>query len=325
MSDDNPIGRSSALGELLDADRVPALSGGFADRVVGATSTRAAPLPELRRSKAGAGRRQNLRRFGMAAIAAGALASAAAATGLLDDLPIALPSPGKVWDTLTGQTPEPLATQGANQPSIRAPASASIEPDGEETVAIEGPIDTPEELDEAFRRVDNVRDERKTTRRGNVDRRIEETLERRREQGLPAPTPEGEARLRNRLEQMRERRDQQSVQRIKERRAELRKKIEEGGELTRDELIAAERAAGQSPEVQDRLQRLRELPPEERRARLRQWRENRQQRREERRQGLQQSPAQETEPPEPEPAELEAPLDAPEDPQTLDEPSPPPK
>lgn len=251
MSSD-PFDFDHALKRALDAERVPPLSPGFADRVVAASRTHATPLPQAR--PAPVRRWRTRRRLVIGAMAAGALATAAAATGLLEELGVELPSPREVWSAVSGQDtsssppPASIRREGPSIPRDTAPV-------------IEGPIDSPEELEEVFRRVDEARANRREDRRERVDARLDEALERRRAQGLPAPTPEEEARLRQRLDRLRERADERLDQRALERREALRRQLEEEGKI--------------APEGGERL---RQMPPEERRERLREWRERREQR-----------------------------------------------
>ena len=262
-----------ALEKALRNDPVPDLPAGFADRIVAATEGRAEPLPQSR--PAPKSRWRTSRRLVFGAVAAGALATTAAATGLLEELPIELPSAQEVWEAVTGQEPEPAP---APAPVIETPTA----PEPEEAVTIEGPIDTPEELEEAFRRVDEARDNRRNTRRENADRQIDDAIVRRRAQGLPAPTPEQEARLRDRIERVRERSDERREARIEERREGLREDVEAGEAITREDFMQRQRGTGSDTPVADRIEELRQLPPAERRARIREWREERRQRRQQR-------------------------------------------
>lgn len=264
-SDPFPLDRE--LARLLGNDRVPELSAGFADRVVAATQGRAAPLPQARRIS---GWRRIGRRLVVGVVAAGALGSAAAATGLLDNLPIDIPTPREMWTSITGDKADPTPSSPART------ATADIVPQTSGPVEIEGAIDTPEELEEAFRRIDQVRAGRRDTWRETVDRRIDNTIDRRRAQGLPAPTPEEEALLRSRIEQARDRRDERLDAATAERREILREEIENGGELTRETLIRLQRGVRPGTPTADRLERLRQLPPDQRRALIRQWRERQQ-------------------------------------------------
>ncbi len=280
-ADNNPFRFDDALEDALRNDPVPTLSVGFADRVVAATEGRADPLPKTRPSPAK--RWRSGRRLVIGAVAAGALASAAAATGLLEDLPIDLPSPEQVWSAITGQQSAPEPSVAPSEPQV--PPDQPFVPEGDAPVAIEGAIDTPEELEEAFRRVDEARSLRRDNRRDAVDRRIDNAIDRRRENGLRAPTPEQEERLRGRIERFRERSDERREGLIEERREGLREEIENGGELSREEFINRQRGSdgqGSDTPIADRLERLRDLPPEERRARIREWRERREERRQER-------------------------------------------
>ena len=254
------------LAKALADDLVPELSRGFADRVVAATEGRAPPLPAPRRSN---GRWRSARRIATIAAISGALATAAAATGVLEDLGIPVPSVGEVWSRLGGNEgapPEPVA------PPVVAPAPAPI-PETQMPVAIEGPIDTPAELEEAFRRIDSWRGQRRETRRDMVDQRIDRRIEQRREQGLPVPTPEQEEQFRSRIDRFRERREQRVDEVLEGRREELREEIEQGGELTGRELI--ERQITDDPEGlrAQRLERLRRMTPAQRREVLRRWRD----------------------------------------------------
>ncbi len=273
MSDDTPITADSPLGRALAADKAPDLPVGFADRVLTATKDRPSPLPETRAGGGGVTRWRSARRLAVGAVIAGALATTAAATGLLGDLPISIPSAEKVWATITGQdeSSEPAVPTKTNGP-------AELLPEASAPPILEGPIDSPEELEEAFRRVDEVRGNRTNNRRDRVDQRIDNIIERRREQGLPAPTPEQEERLRERLDQSRERRDLRREDRLEQRREELRERVEAGEDLTREDFVREQREAVGQPGRRGRMERLRDLSPEERRERIRQFREQRQQR-----------------------------------------------
>ncbi|MEM6585922.1 MAG: hypothetical protein AAF692_09220 [Pseudomonadota bacterium] len=270
-----PIDRANpedaALARLLDGYKAPNLRADFADRVMAGTADRAASLPQARPSRGG--RWRSARRLAIGAGAFGALATAAAATGLLDDLPIDLPSTEEVWATITGN-PAPSAPKPNPAPEIDA--APILETD--EPIVIEGPIDTPEELEEAFERIDRVREDRRDTRRGRVDNRIDEALERRREQGLPAPTAEQEERLKERLDQFRTRRDESANERIGDRREDMRERVEQGEELSPRDILREERGAAGGDRIRERIEELRSLPPAERRERLREFRERRQQR-----------------------------------------------
>ena len=265
----------AALAKLLDGYKAPALSADFADRVMAQTKDRAAPLPEGRETR---GKRwRSVRRLAIGAGAFGALATGAAATGLLDNLPIDLPSGEEVWATITGN---PIPTRPEQTPDAAPREVGSA--DKETPATIEGPIDTPEELEEAFNRIDRVRDERLENRRGRVDNRIDQAIERRRERGLPVPDAEQEARLKQRLEEARNRRDERVDERIGTRRDELRERVEDGEELSPREILREERGAAGGERLRERIEELRSLPPEERRQRLREFRERRQQMRENR-------------------------------------------
>lgn len=267
MSGD-PFVLDGELGRVLDDDVVPEMRSGFADRVIAATQGRADPLPQTRqRSARGAGWG---RRLALGFVAAGALGTAAAASGLLDDLPIDIPTPREVWSSITGGPVEEATP--ASAPSV---PDADLVPQASQPVIIEGPIDTPEELEEAFRRIDQVRETRRDMRRKAVDRRIDNAIERRRDQGLSVPEPEQVERLKGRIERLRDTADQRIGERLEERREGLRETIDQGGELSREDFIGMQRGVGTDTPVADRIERLRQLPPEERRARIRQWRERR--------------------------------------------------
>lgn len=265
MSGD-PFVFDGALDAVLANDLVPDLPAGFADRIVAATHGRADPLPQ---SRAPASRRwRSTRRLVTGILGAGALASAAAAAGLLDNLPVEIPTPQEVWSSITGNAPDPAPAPSA--PAADGPAVLeTLEP---RTVVIDGPIDTPEELEESFRQVDQLREDRRDRRRGMVDQRIDTAIERRREQGLPAPTPEREAQLRSRIDRVRENAQGRVDTRLEERREALRDDIENGAELTPEEVLRRQGGLGSETPVADRLERLRQLPPAQRRAVIRRWR-----------------------------------------------------
>ncbi len=280
--DGAPIAPGSPLARALDGYAVPDLPADFADRVLAASASRPAPLPELRRSGAtGTARGWRLgRRIAIGVVGFSALATAAAATGLLERVGLPVPSAGKVWASITGNPPA----------SVPAPASAPVAavpvdpaPAALAPVRIEGPIDTPEELGEAFRRIDEVRSRRSELRRELLDQRITREKERRAAAGLPLPSPEEEARIRQRLEEARLRREGALSERIEARREELRERVESGEALTREDIvrpIREEQRRLQQRQQIDRLRRmspearreaLRRLPPEERRALKEAW------------------------------------------------------
>lgn len=258
-----PIDPRSPLARALDDHAVPGLSAGFADRVVAAAAARPAPLPEPRRRPPRGRAWRAGRRIAIGFAGFGALATAAAATGLLGRLDIPVPSAEKVWATITGN-PAPPKPQPAPAPAAAPAAAAPTAP-----VAIEGPIDTPEELGEAFRRIDAVREGRRETRGRIIDERIDAEIERRRAAGLPVPTAEEEARLREAIEAARLRRQQAIDERVGARREEMERKVESGEAITREDVL---RPAG---EARPAPARLRNLSPEERRAVVDEWRRRR--------------------------------------------------
>lgn len=264
-----PIAPGSPLARALDDFAVPGLSAGFADRVIAAAEARPAPLPELRRGPAIGRRWRTGQRIAIGLASFGALATAAAATGLLERLDLPVPSAGKVWESITGKAPERAATApvAASSPAATPAALAPVE--------IVGPIDTPEELGEAFRRIDEVRQGRRAFRRELVDERIDRELERRRASGLPVPTPEEEARLRQRIEEAQARREQLADERVRLRREEMEQKVEGGEALTREDVLRPLREDAQTLQRRERIERLRAMTPEERRALVEAWRERR--------------------------------------------------
>lgn len=266
-----PIEPGSPLARMLDGYGVPELSPGFADRVLAAAETRPDALPALRRPARGPRGWRMGRRIAVGIVSFGALATAAAATGLLQRLDIPVPSPGKVWASLTGSA--------AAAPVVPAAPRAAASPVAVlARVEIVGSIDTPEELGEAFRRIDEVRLGRREMRREMVDQRIAAELERRRAAGLPVPTAEEEAQIRERIDKVRTRRDQRTDALVDRRRAQLEQKVESGEALTRDDFLRHSGDERQALKRRERLERLRNLPPEERRARIEEWRQRRAQR-----------------------------------------------
>lgn len=281
-----PIAPGSPLARALDGFGVPDLPAGFADKVLAATASRPAPLPELRRTGSTATVRgwRLGRRIAIGVVGIGALASAAAATGLLERVGLPVPSAGKVWASITGEKP---ASKPAADPAAVAAVPVDPAPDALAPVRIEGPIDTPEELGEAFRRIDEVRTRRSELRRQQLDQRIAREKERRAAAGLPLPTPEEEARIRQRLEEARLRREGLLNGRIEARREELRAQVENGETLTREDLVRPiqdERRRLQQHQKLERVRRMnreqhreavRQLPPEERRALMEAWQQRR--------------------------------------------------
>lgn len=263
--DGGPIVPGSPLARALDGGAAPRLSAGFADRVLAAAEARPAALPELRRRPGRWSRWQIGRRLVFGLAGGVVLASAAAATGLLQQLAIPVPSAKTVWASLGGAAeaapstrPRPAAKAAAVEPPVQA-----------QPVGIDGPIDTPEELGEAFRRVDAVREKRREVRRAAIDQRIADELARRRAAGLPEPTPEQLAAMRERIEAAQARRQQVADAAVKARREELRKRLESGEALTRRDLMQPLRPRSPLPPGSETFERLRGMPPAERRAALR--------------------------------------------------------
>jgi len=262
----DPILPDSPLGRALGGGIAPPLSQGFADRVVAAAQARPAPLPELRRRP---GRWSGWRMGQRLAIGAAgfvALASAAAATGVLQQFALPVPSAEKVWASITGT---------AKAAPVRAAApKAEATPAALAKVEIDGPVDTPEELHEAFRRIDQVREGRRAERAQVIDQRITNEIERRRAAGLKVPTPEQEARLRQRIAAEEARRAQLADQRVAAKREALERKVENGEAITRDDIAPArERLRRMSP--QQRRAVLQAMTPEQRRAVIEEYRARR--------------------------------------------------
>jgi hypothetical protein len=264
-----PVRPGSPLARALGDYTPPPLPPGFAERVLAAAESRPAPLPGLRRpARSGRGWRMG-RRIAIGVASIGALATAAAATGLLGRLDLPLPAAGTVLASLSG------TTVAAPAPAPSVPRPAPVAPAAPATVAIAGPIDTPEELDETFRRVDAVRKGRRDERSQLIDQRIASEIERRRAAGMPVPTAEQEARLRQRIEEARTRREQFLDERVKMRREELERRVESGEALTRETILRPLREDSSTPRPRERIERLRRMPPEERRALIEEWRQRR--------------------------------------------------
>jgi hypothetical protein len=281
-----PIMRGSPLAGALDSFAVPDLLAGFADKVLAAAEVRPAPLPELRRSGGGGARGWRLgRRIAIGVVGFGALASAAAATGMLERVGLPVPSPEKVWASIAGKEKVPAAAPVPATPPPPDPAPAALA-----EVRIEGPIDTPEELGEAFRRIDEVRQGRIEARRLRIEERIAAEKARRAAAGLPLPTAEEEAQVRARIEEARSRRQGLLDERIAARREELRQRVENGEALTPEDIIRPLRDDARALKRRERLEQLRAMSPDERREALRQlppeqrpalveaWRQRREQR-----------------------------------------------
>jgi hypothetical protein len=260
-----PIAPGSPLARALDDFAVPALPAGFADKVLAAAEIRSAPLPPLRRSGGGSLGWRLGRRIAIGMVGFGALATAAAATGLLERFDVPVPSPQKVWASITGKPVETVPATAA-APVVHPPDPAPTEM---APVRIEGPIDTPQELAEAFRRIDEVRRGRMEARRQLLDERIAREKARRLAAGLPVPDAEEEARLRARIEETRTRREGLVEERIEARREALRTRIENGEALSREDIVRPLREDARALDRRARLERLRQMTPEQRREALR--------------------------------------------------------
>jgi hypothetical protein len=98
-----------------------------------------------------------------------------------------------------------------------------------------------------------------------IDQRIAREIERRKAAGLPLPTPEEEARLRQRIDAAQARREQIVTERIEARRTELEGKVANGEALTRDDIVRPLREDQRALERRERLEQLRQMTPEQRR------------------------------------------------------------
>ncbi|MEL7445427.1 MAG: hypothetical protein AAGK02_06390 [Pseudomonadota bacterium] len=274
MSDNGPVLPNSPLERALNGYAVPELSADFADRVVARVEARPEPLPVPRRSSRGSLGWSRARKAVAGVAAFGMLATAAAATGLLEELSIEIPSAEEVWSSVTGGT-----GSGSPETDEMGGAGANLQPNAASTWEFDGAIDTPEELEAAFSQIDDLRARRQDTFRSRVDRFIDREIQRREARGLPTPTPEQEARLRDRIDSGIDRRAGSREGRIEERRERLREKVESGEPVTRQDLRPGADGSAIPPRMQQRMERLKEMSPEERREALRNFRERRQQRR----------------------------------------------
>ncbi|MGB7418038.1 MAG: hypothetical protein WA918_02550 [Erythrobacter sp.] len=263
----DPIVRGEALDQALGGYTVPDLPLDFVERVLAARdSSSTSSLPPLRRQRAW----RTTRRVATGALVAGALATAAAATGVFKEIGVDLPTLQEVWTTITGAELEPSAPPS---PSPRPVSEPSRSVDAEAPISIEGPIDTPEELEEAFRRIDEARKTRIDRRQDRVDRQLDEAIDRRREQELPTPTPERVETMKDRLEDARERFDNRSGQLREERREVLRDRVEEGEALGPGDVRPERRRPRRDGRWRDQLEALREMTPQERRDAIQRFRD----------------------------------------------------
>lgn len=230
MSPDDPR-QNAALSALLDQNDVPPLPPGFADRVVALAEVRA-PAPPRQRATAGANAWRRGQRLVLVAIGSGLLASAAAATGMLEQVGIHLPPVAEVIATFSGE-PAPAPPAPATVASPRAPVATP----GLAPARMDGSIDTREELETAFNRIDTNREDRVAYRRARTDERLASTLERRRAAGLPAPSVEREAALRERLAEERRRFDELAADQRSRNREALRERLDNGEALAPREVL----------------------------------------------------------------------------------------
>lgn len=266
MSTDD-INAGSPLARVLDDYPVPEFSTGFADRVAAAAALRAPALPELRRNNTGSKRGWRLgRRLTIASLSFGVLATAAAASGVFQRFDLPVPSSQSVLASFADSVPV-VAARAVPKPPLDA---ASVgDPVARGSVTIEGTIDTPEELQEAFRRIDEVRQGRAQARSQRIEQRIATAIERRRAAGLQVPAPNEEARIRQRIADAQAKRDQAGEERLKARREEFERKIEIGEALTREDILRPLREDAQALQRRERIGRLTRMSPEQRRKVLR--------------------------------------------------------
>lgn len=197
---DRPI--DNDLARVLDGFAVPPLGADFADRVtaraLAATPAPVAPPP--RRSGRGGWSRGNRVVIGL--VASSLLgATAAAAAGLFGDVGITIPALKEIVERVT--SPAPLEVVQP-RPARRAEAPPAAVGEGPDTDRAAGtgaaPPITPEQLEARF----EMADQRRAIRREVATRRIEAAVDRRiearREAGLPVPSPEQRALVRERIE-----------------------------------------------------------------------------------------------------------------------------
>lgn len=256
----DPIVPGSPLARALSGDVVPSLSSDFADRVMAAAEARTAPLPALRRRPGRWSGWKAGRRLAVGMTGVFVLASAAAATGLLQQFALPMPSAKAVWASIAGTAQAAPAAPPAPVATETPKTLAKVE--------IAGPVDTPEELGEAFRRVDEMHEGRRAERARIIDQRIASEIARRRAAGLKVPTPQEEARLRERIAAAEARRQQLADERIAARRAAMQRKVESGGTLTREDVTASLRPRQPLAQGSPDFERLRQMSPQERRAAL---------------------------------------------------------
>lgn len=251
-----PIEPGSPLARALGGFGAPPLPEGFAARVLAAADARPVPLPRIRRSAVGRAWRTG-RRLALGLAGFGLIATAAAATGLLQQFALPVPSPAAVWASMTGAGTGARPAQGRAAP-LPAKRAAPAQ------VAIDGPVDTPAERDAIFRRTDEIRAGRREDRRVLIDRRIAAELARRTAAGLPVPTPAEEAQLRARVEAAVQLREVRMDAAVAARRETMQRKVENGEAVTRQHIVG--RMASGDPASVEALRELRDLPPDQRRA-----------------------------------------------------------
>ena len=188
---------------------------------------------------------------------------------MLEGFAIPVPSAETVWAGITGTPANPAA---APAPAPEPVIAAASDTDAPAPVAITGPIDTPEELAEAFRRIEQVREGRFAARAERIDQRIETAIERRRAAGEPVPTAEEAAQMRAWIEAREARRRQMVDERLALQREALQRKVESGGTVTREDFVMPLRADRLPGARRDALRR---LPPDERRALIEEYRARR--------------------------------------------------
>ncbi len=267
-----------AMKQRMDAFAVPELPAGFADRIVTVAENRAPLLPAKRPIMSRIRGWSSARKAVVGVAATGMLATAAAATGMLERVGVELPSVEQVVEAIAGG-PDPLDAALENELSMAPSDELGDESEGAGPTQIDGSIDTPEELDEAYRQLTERRSARRDQRRARIDEALERRLERRRAQGLPAPTAEEEAQLRERIEQRRATRDARDGARMDQRRDSIQQRMEAGDGKSLREIVEEERAARRANREANGAvggrKRWRDMTQEERRARRQEIRERR--------------------------------------------------
>lgn len=272
------------LTHLLDAWAPPPLSAGFAERLVARAEAGQALPPVTPRRHRLRGAWSRMPRFAIGGVAFGLMtATAAAAAGVFGNVGITIPAWQRTVEKVTGiELAEPVVAAAPVEAAAASPAvTPPVGPASTlREIVADGQIDSREELDAVAAALDARREANRTQRRARTEQRVDAVIAERRARGLPTPSDEEVAAIRERRQSRAAEREEAADARRDARREELGERIDNGEAIDIDTLRPRRNGVGQREAVpgETRAERRRRilgnLTPEQR-ERLREMRARR--------------------------------------------------